>query len=74
MTRMPRSGADPIKQSEQSLARVPAFITPKHFGSHFAATDFKLADSDGQSIVELTLMLFDASFCKEAKSWRVEIP
>ncbi|WP_239190595.1 hypothetical protein [Candidatus Nitrotoga sp. HW29] len=72
-------GADPTKQSEQNLSRLPNFMGPQHFIE--TATPHKLTypkkNKSGQIeyvTAYLSLALFKPKFCMDAGSWRVEIP
>lgn len=71
-------GADPTKQSEQNLSRLPNFMGPQHFIG--TATSYELPFqkiNNGDitcDIAYLSLVLFKPEFCMDAGSWRAEIP
>jgi hypothetical protein len=66
-------GADPIKQGEQSLARLPDFISPDNFSKDTPVKTYSLVDKARKSSTDLLLALFEPQFCAPEASWRVEI-
>ena len=66
-------GADPIRQSDQSLSRLPDLLKPEYFaGNVLRMDDYKLSYKGNEFTT--SLLLFNPVVCKEASSWRVEIP
>lgn len=66
-------GADPTKQGQSSLSKLPDYMELRHLEGMSSHIDYALPLPDGSSET-LTLVLYEPRFCAEARSWRVEIP
>ena len=71
-------GADPTKQGQTGLARLPDYLQARHLGGHGGLVDIDLPlpvpANAPPANAALTLALYEPAFCAEAASWRVEIP
>lgn len=65
-------GADPTRQSAQSTAKMPDHIRESHFPG-CSVKKYTLNENNAK-LTDLSLILFEPELCREAESWRVEIP
>lgn len=65
-------GADPTRQSAQSTSKMPDHIRESHFPG--CSVEKYTLNEKGAKLADLSLILFEPELCREAESWRVEIP